>query len=57
MLATLNFTLLIETVEFTQHELQKRFVVCIVHVTQYKVQITHGGHKVQSLDTNCLVST
>jgi hypothetical protein len=57
MLPILSFTLPVEAIEFTQHEFQKRFFVHIVHVAHYKVQITHGGHKVQSLDTNCLVFT
>jgi hypothetical protein len=55
MLVTLHFTLHVEAIEFAQHELQKRFVVCIVHAAHYKVHTALGGHKVQSPYTNCLV--
>jgi hypothetical protein len=37
MLSTLSFTLPVEAMEFSQHELQKRFVVHIMHVAHYKV--------------------
>jgi hypothetical protein len=33
VLLTLHFSFLVEAIEFTQHELQKRFVVHIVHTT------------------------
>ncbi len=57
MLVTLHFTLHVEAIEFTQHELQKRFIVRIVHAAHYKVRTAHGGHRVQSPYTNCLVFT
>jgi hypothetical protein len=46
MLVILFFTLPVEAIKFTQHELQEKFVVCTMHVAHYIVHTTHRGHKV-----------
>ncbi len=46
MLATLQFTFPVEAIEFTQCELQEKFVVRTMHVTHYIVHTTHRGNKI-----------
>ncbi len=56
MLSTLSFTLIVEAIEFTRHEPEKKFVVHIVHVAQlqsvdytWRTQSLESRHKFSSV--------